>query len=451
MKRKVEGMKMKWRKMLSLVVAAAMVCGVASGCGKKEIPTEGTDVVTETTDTAVIDKAEESQEPVAEEVVPEEGAELTFWTLSGYQEYGEALAASFEEKYGVKVTVQENGLDSINKMMLDGPSGNGADVFMAAHDSFATAKDAGILAELSESAAKTVSDTINETAVKTVTSEGKIYGVPVSIETYALLYNKDLVTGEPASTFEQIKEEAAAYNKPDENKFWYLTVPTDGYPAFPFLSLDGFQLFGPDGTDGDNPGFNTPEFVQGLERIASLKELIPIKADDLKIATMSLLEENFKSGKTAYYPIGPWLVKSLKEEKINFGVTVLPTLDGKTMKSFSAVQNAYVSAYSEYPNASELFAIYLCSDEAASLLYSKSYKITANKDISAVEGLKDDAELKVFAEEFTKSVPMPSTKRISYYWTIAEGVLSAVFDGTMTPEEGAKKAQEDFEALVASE
>jgi arabinogalactan oligomer/maltooligosaccharide transport system substrate-binding protein len=32
-----------------------------------------------------------------------------------------------------------------------------------------------------------------------------------------------------------------------------------------------------------------------------------------------------------------------------------------------------------------------------------------------------------------------------------QSVLSAVFDGKITPEEGAKKAQDDFEALVASE
>ncbi|WP_308779511.1 hypothetical protein [uncultured Clostridium sp.] len=46
---------------------------------------------------------------------------------------------------------------------------------------------------------------------------------------------------------------------------------------------------------------------------------------------------------------------------------------------------------------------------------------------------------------------MPSTKRISYYWTIMQSVLNPVFDGKMTPEEGAKKAQSDFEALVTSE
>lgn len=435
---------MRTRKMISILMAVALLVGLLAGCSRS-IPTQQEDNKPGT---------KISEEPKSEdkkEIIPETGAKLSFWTLNGYLEYGKAVADLFEKKYGVKVEVQENGLDTINKMMLDGPAGNGADVFMAAHDSFATAKDAGILAELSETGTAIIKNKVNETAVKTVTSDGKIYGVPISIETYALLYNKTLVTGKPASTFEEIREKALTYNNAGENKFWYLTVPTDGYPAFQFLSLNGFQLFGEDGMDGDNPGFNTPEFVKGLETIASLKEIIPIKADDLKMETMSLLEQNFKEGKTAYYPIGPWLIKSLKEEKIDFGVTVLPTFNGKPMRSFSAVQNAYVSEYTKYPKAAELFATFLTSEEAAAILYSKSYKITANKDISKVEGLKDDEQLRVFCEEFTKSVPMPSTKRISYYWTIAQSVLSAVFDGTLTPEQGAQKAQKDFEALVASE
>lgn len=425
---------MKLKRIISIFMVAVLGMGTLSACGTREIPTE--------------------QENVKEEMgelIPEEGAELTFWAPSGKLEYGTAVAASFEEKYGIKVEVQESGLDSVNKMMLDGPSGNGADVFVAAHDSFTSAKDAGILRELDESAAKTVRETVSEIAVKTVESEGNLYGVPVSEESYALLYNKDLVTGEPASTMEQIAEEAEEYNNPSENKFWYLTVPTDGFPAYSYLSLDGFELFGENGTDNDNPGFDTPEFEKGLERIAALKELIPIRAEDLKMETMSQLEQNFKDGKTAYYPIGPWLVQSLKDENVNFGVTSLPTLDGKQMKSFAIIQNAYVSAYTEYPKAAQLFALYLASEEGASLLYSEAYQITARKDISNVEGLKEDEELRVYVEAFQDAVPMPSVKRMSYYWTVIQSVLNAVFDQKLTPAEGAQKAQKDFDALVASE
>ncbi len=426
---------MKFKKIINLCLVASMLLGALSGCSKKEIPTDDSNNV-----------KEESGE-----LTPEEGAELSFWVLSGDGEFGKAVAGAFESKYGVKVDVQESGFDVVNKMMLDGPAGSGADVFVAPHDLFMTAKDSGVVAELSSNATKIVKDQVSEVAVKTVTDDGKIYGVPVSVETYALLYNKDLVKGEPATTMEQIKEEALEYNDASANKFWYLTVPTDGFPAYPYLSLNGFELFGPDGKDGDNPGFNTEEFKKGLENIAELKEFIPIKADDLKMETMTLLEQNFKDGKTAYYPIGPWLIKSLKAENVNFGVTKLPTLDGIQMKSLSGVQSAYVSSYSKYPKAAELLATFLSSDEGAQLLYEKSYKITAKNDISNVKGLKEDKDLSVFTEQFKNSVPMPSTKRISYYWTIMQSVLNPVFDGKLTPEEGAKKAQSDFEALVTSE
>lgn len=145
------------------------------------------------------------------------------------------------------------------------------------------------------------------------------------------------------------------------------------------------------------------------------------------------------------------MIKTLKEQNTNFGVSTLPTMDGKQMKTMAGVQNAYVSSYSEYPNAAQLFAEYLVSEEGAEILYEKAYNVTARKNIENINGLKDDDALKVYTEAFDDAVPMPQVKRISYYWTTMQSVLSAVFDGKITPEEGAKKAQDDFEALVASE
>ena len=101
----------------------------------------------------------------------------------------------------------------------------------------------------------------------------------------------------------------------------------------------------------------------------NLNELIPVKADDLKIETITQLEQNFIDGKTAYYFIGPWLIKTLKEQNTNFGVSTLPTMDGKQMKTMAGVHNAYVSSYSEYPNAAQLFAEYLVSEEGLSLIH----------------------------------------------------------------------------------
>lgn len=385
----------------------------------------------------------------SEEMKPEDGAELLFWTND--IEYGKDVVASFETKYGVKVNVEQIGLDGMGKIMLDGPAGKGADIFIAPHDAMNTGRTAGIFAELDESIVKELEKELNPVAVKAAMYDGKMYGVPYSVETTALLYNKDLVKGEPAKEFEQIVKEAKEFNNSAENKFWFLTIANNGYNAYPFLGSDGFQLFGSDGNDDDNPGFNTKAFENGLANIAALKEIIPMKSEDLKTNAETFIDENFINGKTAYYPSGPWAIKKMKDAGVNFGVTTLPSIDGKPMKAFGGVQNAHVSAYSKYPKAAQLFAKFLVSKEGAEILYSKASKVTSRIDISDVKGLAEDKDLSVFVEQFKNAVPMPASKRISYYWTISDGLLSAVFDGALTPEEGAKKAQADFEALVQSE
>ncbi|MBN1052346.1 maltose ABC transporter substrate-binding protein [Clostridium botulinum] len=419
-------------KMIFLPVLIVTLMFSLISCRNREIPFDDDSELEETS-----------------ELKPEKEAELVYWTDD--LDFGQAIAKSFEEKYKVKVNVQKIGLDSMDKMMLDAPTGNGADVFMAANDNFSKGKDSGIFAKIRPSIKKEIEEVTNETALKTVTSDDELYGIPVSIESYAMLYNKDLVKEKPSETFEQIEEEANKYNDKNINKFWFLTIATDGYSAYPFLSVDGFRLFGENGNDGDNPGFNTKEFEKGLEAISKLRKIIPIESEDLKLQASTFLEQNFRNGKTAYYPIGPNAIKELKKSGVNFGITKLPTYGGKPMRAFSVVQNAHVSAYTKYPNASQLFAQYLVSKDAASLLYRKAYKITSRKDTSNIEGLKDDEYMKVYAEQFKNTDPIPSTKRISYFWTIMESTLGSVFDGNITPNEAAEKIQKDFDALVQSE
>lgn len=454
-------MKKTKMKSMAVLLSVCMLGASLTGCGK-EIPVEEDNMgMQEEQEQSVTPAEEEEQAEQQEEqgeqteeqektaaLAPEEGAELTYWTNN--VDFGQAVGEKFEEKYGVPVTVEEVGLDAINKVLLDGPAGNGSDIFMVAHDSFETGYSAGVFMEIDQGIAGKLNNELSPKAMDTVTREGKVYGVPVSAETLALIYNKDLVT-EPAGTFEEILEECADFNNPSENKFWFVAFCTSGYGAYPYLSAKGFQLFGEDGQDNDNPGFNTDEFAAGLETVAEFGQAMGLKSSDLVMENGQLLSQNFVDGKVGYYIDGPWTVDYMHNSGVNVGVTTLPTYNGKTLTPFAGVQNAHISAYTEYPNASQLFAEYLASKEGAELLYAKANKITARKDIENIAGLCDDEISRVYAEQFAEAVPMPSSKRMSYYWTITEAVLSAVFDGEFTPEEGAQKAQADFDALVASE
>lgn len=381
-----------------------------------------------------------------DEMVPEEGAELILWT--GDKEYGEAIAAAFEEKYGVPVTVAQEGMGTMDKIALSGPSGEGADVFVTGHDNFQKGISTGVLMELEDAVVEDVKTKVADAGIKTVMSDDKMYGIPISIEVNAMFYNKDLVET-PVSTFEEIIEGAKTFNNPKENQFNFLCTIGDGYNEFPFLSSKGFELFGPNGDDGDNPGFDTEEYKNGLELIASLHDIMPISSTDLN--NKSSLKANFMEGKVAYYITGPWDLKQINDSGMNFGVTTLPTYEGEQLKPFAGVQCAFVSTFTKYPIASELLADFLISDEGAGILYQKSNGITTLRQIEGIEGLSADPALPAFIAQFENSIPMPSIPRISYFWSITQDIDRAVFDGKLTPEEAQKKAIENWEALLATE
>jgi arabinogalactan oligomer/maltooligosaccharide transport system substrate-binding protein len=285
--------------------------------------------------------------------------------------------------------------------------------------------------------------------VETVTADGKVYGVPISLETTCLFYNKDIVGEQPAATLEEIMEKAKEFNDSANNIFYILATIGDGYKIYPMLSSYGFSLFGEGGMDENNPGFDTEEFEKGLELVSSLHEIMPVNAIDL--GNVSFLKSRFMEGKVAYEISGPWDIAEFKESGVNFGVTVLPTFNGRAMTPFAGVQNAHVSAFTKYPIAAQLFAEYLVSDEAAGLLYEVANKIPTLKDISNIKGLSEDEYIKPFVEQFANSYPMPSVQRISYYWTISASVCQAVFDGQLTPAEGRQKAVSDWNTMLTTE
>lgn len=385
-----------------------------------------------------------------EALTPEKGATLMFRTGGDDSDlaWGKAVAEKFKEKYGVSVTVQKGTMDNLKKAKLEAVAKSGVDVFMLAHDLSYQAIVQGILLPFDNSIVQGMKNDVSPVTLKTVTKDGKVYGVPVSVETSVLFYNKKLVKT-PATTFEQIFKEAKTFNNIKQNKFWFLFNADQGASLYPMLSTYGYNLFGTDGTDESKHNFDAPEFLKGLEVVQQFHDLMPMKAIDSN--NTDFLNKQFTDGKTGYIMGGPWDVKNYKKANVDFGVIPIPTYDGKQPKAFSYIQNAHVASYTKYPKAAQLFAQFLVSSESAELLYSKASKITARKDIAKVSGLSTDPISGAILEAFQKSVPMPSAKRISYFWSIIGEIGPEVFDGKLTPENAQKKAVSEWNSLVQTE
>ena len=427
---------MKMIKKLSVVSLALTLAVGGAGCAKKELPV---DTTTPTDSATTVNESGELE--------PEPGAKLLAWIDN--EKYGQALVEGFNKKYpDIEVEIQEKAsVESAGKIELDGPAGNGADVFMLPHDRVIGAIDSGILLPIDPSAVKVLEEKTAPNALKTVQYDGNTYGVPVAVESVGIFYNKDLVT-EPAKTFEEIFEFAKIFNNPQDNKFAFAMDIANAYTAYGLLTPYGFQLFGDDGTNVDDPGFASEEFLKGLEFIQSINKILPVQTSDLK---GEFIGEQFKAGKIAYILDGPWKIEDFRKAGMNIGVMTIPTINGNTPTPFAGVQNMHVSAYTKYPNAATLFAEYAGSEEGANILYQTVYKAPALKDTSVVEGLNEDEFLPVFVEQFQDAFPMPSHARMSYYWSIGEKAISLVFNGQVTPEEAQKAAVDEWNSLVASE
>ena len=423
------------KKLVAMMLTGAMMVSLG-GCAKEVPPATGEAV-----------EGTENESVATTELVPEEGAELTYWALR--KDFALEAAAKFEELYGIPVTVEEVGFDSIQKLNLEGPAGNAADVVWGSHQAISEGYHSGMFLKINEQVETRLRDNIQESALKAAEIEGDLYGIPLYMESIAMYYNKDLVDT-PAETFEEIIEIAPTYTNQSENKFYFNTALT-GYMFYPYLSAAGFELHGANGTDNDVPGYDTPEYLEGLRNIEAIGEIIPIASGDLRMDGAQFVTENFAQGKTAYMLGGPWDISTIKEGGVNYGITTLPTLGGEEAKPFAGVTMNYINSYTEYPIAAQLFAEFMTTIEMAEVLFETEGDIPVHKNGTSIESVASNEDISVFIEQFESTVPQPAVSRMSYYWTISDNVFSLVFDGEMTPEEAQAKSVADYEALVASE
>lgn len=95
--------------------------------------------------------------------------------------------------------------DAAGQIALDGPAGVGPDLFAAPHDKLGELVNSGHVAQ-----------TVNPEKIKSevlgacsqaLTYNGKMYGYPISAETYALFYNKDMISeNEVPKTWEDLEK-----------------------------------------------------------------------------------------------------------------------------------------------------------------------------------------------------------------------------------------------------
>lgn len=389
-------------KKLSAAVAIAVLSAVVAACA----PDRGEAIPTG-------ESATDAAKP----------AKLVVWANddANHLKAVEQIAQKYAEQTGIEVEVTPvSGAEQVQKLALAAPSGKGPDLFYQPQDRLGDVVAQGLAdpVELDGEAAGGYS----EAALEAVRYDGETYGYPITVETYALYYNKELVAEAPASV-EDAADAAAGLTDPANDRFGFLIVP-DFYYAIPFIANYGGYIFGgsPGSYDVADIGLNNAGAAEGLTAYqAFMKEnAIP------ETLTTDIMQTLFAEGKAGMVVDGLWSLKTFGEKLGDkLGTAPLPSVNGKPSPSFVGVKSWFVSSYSVSPQWAMDLAAYLTNDENARLYYETTGEIPARTAVTAEIG---DPLYQGFIDQIASGIPMPNVPEMTPVWEM-DSALDFILQG----------------------
>ena len=336
---------------------------------------------------------------------------LTVWeSLQGPDEFisqaGDAYSKS-HPNVEIKFVNVELG-DAAGQIALDGPAGVGPDIFAAPHDKLGELVNGGhILPTVNADAVK---QAVLGACSQALTYDGKMYGYPISAETYALFYNKDLISeSDVPKTWDDLAKWTKAFNAKNSGKRGFVMDVGNGYYTILFTTAGGNRLFGTSGTDTSSSYLNTANAVNGMKLFQSLKDVLNVPAADLDTGNC---DAAFQGGNAAMHITGPWNIKNFKDAGLNFGVAPLPALPGdkNPASSFSGTRAMFVSAYSDYPAEAADFAQFLISASMQQLRFDLTGAMPS------IDTPVSNPYIGGFLKQLDYAFPMPSIPEMAKFW-----------------------------------
>jgi multiple sugar transport system substrate-binding protein len=331
---------------------------------------------------------------------------VTMWVRSGIGDSFKEVVKAYNAKGGDTVEMTEVPFaELVQKYATAIAGGQAPDALsldLIYNPAFAAA---GQLEDLSDWAkALPYFNSLSPSHVKLGTYDGKVYGMPLSVETSIFAWNKDLykqagLDPEKApTTWEEITANAEKIRAlgGDTSGFYFSGGGCGGCMIFTFTPLTwgaGADILS---EDSKTATLDTPQMRKAVEIYRNLvaKDTVPAgSASDNGVNFLT-----FTNGKIGQQSLGAFAIGTLvtQHPEINFGVTLIPSVDGKT-SSFAGGDNFVVTKGTPKLESVKKFLEFTYSLEGQKIM-AKFGSLPTRGDIAdqVLEGL--DPRLKVGIE-----------------------------------------------------
>lgn len=418
------------RKTLALLLAGAMALSLLSGCGGGDDKTSGNSSTPGGTSDEVTDIT------------------LKVWCPSNQIDTGimdqqqKAFQAEHPE-WNITWDVTAVGEDTAQESVLRDVEA-AADVFFFANDQLPTLVNAGAIAQLGGSTAEMVNSTMAEAVINTAMSDGKLYAIPFTHNTFFMYYDKTLLDESQIKSIESIM----AASTPD-NAYNFYFESAGGWKLGAWYYGAGLSVFGPSGSDlSAGCDWNN---ATGLAVTNYLIDLInnPKCAYDGEIAVSELIGD---------HRLGAWFDGAWNYDMYHdvlgddLGLAVIPTFnpDGtdRQLLGFYGSKCIGVNAKSKNMAAAVAFAAFLGNEENQVLRYEKSAQIPTNMNAAESDAVKADAMATVLVDESNNCSVMQPVNDVfaARYWTYAGAIPTEIRSGEINKD----NAQAKLDTFVAS-
>lgn len=309
--------------------------------------------------------------------------------------------------------IEEKESKAVSDLSLDGPSGQGPDLFAFVHDTLSSAVSNDLIAENIYKA-----DTINNhssDSVAAFTYENKLYGYPITAESMTIMYNKEDLAAEDVVSMEALKASG--------KKLVFDVANTDSSAYYTFSLFNDANLFGENGTDKNSLDLATTNSITNMTSLTKdYRDLVVNQTPDSAISIIN-------SGQASAVISSPYLWPLIKDALgVNAGIAPLPTINGQDQRPFSGYKGYGVSRYSEYPHLAHDLAKYL-TDEFSQLYRLRQLEIMPTFSSNRITNEVDDVESSsVFRSSLEKSILMPNIVAMGSFWAPMNDTVTEIWN-----------------------
>lgn len=394
------------------------------------------------------------------------------------QGYLDELLAAFNEEYAeYGITAVDANMDQFLDLANDGPYGYGPDVIYQANDVLMRNVDGRHIMLLPVerlSSYDSISKEVWSAYRADVEGAEYIFGVPVNLQSSLLFYRKDLIPEDWQDTWDDNSNDipdmletwndlykfSAERRNPVNGKYGYMKALNDLYFSAGFLFSHGGYVFGDEGRNPENIGFNKNDAVLGAWELLQLVSIMNEEAIDDTITSTAYSRlasgEYFATMTTpdvhqlfvqelalVYESEGLSSEEAYSKAEENIGVRIPPSVPASgdlseenpellPYRSMGGINGYAVSSYTKAPNAALAFVDFATQYDAVNRRHELLGITPVNSELANELG---GLHLELFEQlDSGNIVIMPSTSETAQIWTPGATFFSDLAKDPYRPE-----------------